>query len=109
MRKHCAVSGDQRRHCGWSRTSPPMPLWPLRAFCLPHHWTTRPYSCLVWCGREITMDDDAPFSPLRACAVVTECSTRAGEKGAYRQGNGGCQGDFGGMRAGEAGGGVHVR
>ena len=45
----------------------------------------------------------------RACAAGTEFSTRAGEKGAYRQGNSCGQGDFGGMRAGEAGGGAGER
>jgi hypothetical protein len=63
MRKHFAVSVDKRLHFGCSRKSPPMPLLPLRAFCLPQHWTTRPYSCLACCGREITMDYDAPFVP----------------------------------------------
>ena len=61
MRKHFAVSVDKRLHFGCSRKSPPMPLLPLRAFCLPQHWTKRPYSCLTRCGREVTMDFNAPF------------------------------------------------
>src|SRR5215216_6252982 len=59
----CLVIVAIRPHFVYSRKSPPMPLLPLRAFCLPQHWTQRTYSCLACCGREVTMDNDAPFSP----------------------------------------------
>ena len=47
-----------------------MPLLPLRAFCLPQHWTKRTYSCLACCGREVTMNYDAPFSPSQLSIIT---------------------------------------
>ena len=43
------------------------PLLALWAFCLPQHWTKRPYSCLTRIDYEATMDFNAPFSPLPTC------------------------------------------